>query len=83
MSKTVRVDEEAYMMLSEYAGRLQAKLKRPISMNEAIKHLAHQQKEPQRISDLAGSWKVSDEEVDEIKESLRRAWERWTPKQCA
>ena len=83
MSKTVRVDEEAYMMLSEYAGRLQAKLKRPISMNEAIKHLTHQQKEPQRISDLAGSWKVSDEEVDEIKESLRRAWERWTPKQCA
>lgn len=41
MSKTVRVDEEAYTMLSEYAGRLQTKLKRSISMNEAIKHPAH------------------------------------------
>jgi predicted CopG family antitoxin len=81
MGKTVRLDEEAYMMLSEYAGRLQAKLKRPVSMNEAIKHLAHQQREPQRISDLAGSWRVSDEEVEEIREGLRRVWERWTPKQ--
>lgn len=83
MSKTVRLDEEAYMMLSEYAGRLQIKLKRPISMNEAIKHLARQQEEPQRISDLAGSWTASDEEVEEIKESLRRAWDRWTLKQFA
>ena len=83
MSKTVRVDEEAYTMLSEYAGRLQTKLKRPISMNEAIKHLARQQEEPHRISDLAGSWTASDQEVEEIKESLRRAWDRWTPKQFA
>jgi predicted CopG family antitoxin len=83
MSKTVRVDEEAYTLLSEFAGRLQTKLKRPVSMNEAIKHMARQQKEPQRISDLAGSWKASDEEVAEIKESLRRAWERWTLRQCA
>ena len=83
MSKTVRIDDEAYTLLSEYAGRLQAKLKRPVSMNEAIKHMARQQNEPQRISDLAGSWKVSDEEAAEIKESLRRAWETWTPRQRA
>lgn len=83
MDKTVRLDEEAYSALSEYAGRLQAKLKRPVSMNEAIKHMARQQNEPQRISDLAGSWKVSDEEAAEIKESLRRAWETWTPRQRA
>lgn len=83
MSKTVRIDDEAYTLLSEYAGRLQVKLKRPVSMNEAIKHMARQQNEPQRISDLAGSWKVSDEEAAEIKESLRRAWETWTPRQSA
>jgi hypothetical protein len=30
-----------------------------------------------RISDLAGSWEVSDEEVEEIRRALAEGWERW------
>jgi len=30
-----------------------------------------------KISDLAGSWEVSDEEVCKIKESLEKGWKTW------
>jgi len=30
-----------------------------------------------KITDLAGSWDVSDEEVAEIRASLREAWKKW------
>jgi hypothetical protein len=30
-----------------------------------------------KISDLAGSWDISDEELAEIKASLSEAWKRW------
>ena len=79
MSKTVRVDEETYRKLSEYAGDLQSKLKRPVSINEAIRYLTREIPVNNRISDLAGTWKTTDEEIEEIMTDLRRGWENWRP----
>jgi len=79
MSKTVRVDDATYRKLSEYAGELQSKLKRPVSINEAIRYLTREIPVNNRISDLAGTWKTTDEEIEEIMTDLRRGWENWRP----
>jgi predicted transcriptional regulator len=79
MSKTVRVDDETYRKLSEYAGELQSKLKRPVSINEAIRYLTREIPVNNRISDLSGTWKTTDEEIEEIMTDLRRGWEKWRP----
>ncbi len=71
-TKSIRVSEETYRKLVELAGKLQAELKRPVSVEDAIRYLLKR-----KISDLAGSWEISDEEVKEIKESLKRGWKAW------
>ena len=76
-SKSIKVSKETYAELSEIAGELQLKLKRPVSIEEAIKQLTKKRKKGTKISDLAGSWKMSDEEAEEIKESIEMAWEKW------
>lgn len=76
MSKTVRVDEETYRKLSEYAGKLQSKFKRRVSINEAIRYLIGKIPESNRISDLSGTWKAADEEIEEIMTNLRRGWQK-------
>ena len=71
-TKSIKISEETYKKLVELAGKLQAELKRPISIEDAIRYLMKR-----KLSDLAGSWDVSDEEVKEIKESLREGWIAW------
>ena len=39
MSKLVRIDAEAYRGLTCYAGRLQSRLGRPVSLNAALGYL--------------------------------------------
>ena len=71
-TKSIKVSEETYRKLVELAGKLQAELKKPVSIEDAIRYLMRR-----KISDLAGSWDISDEEVKEIKESLRRGGSTW------
>ncbi|MEM2135738.1 MAG: hypothetical protein QW261_14675 [Candidatus Jordarchaeaceae archaeon] len=71
-TKSIKISEETYKKLVEVAGKLQSELKRSISIEDAIKYLMRR-----RISDLSGSWDVSDEEVQEIKQSLRKGWKAW------
>jgi len=75
--KTVKISRETYARLSEIAGELQMKLKRPVSLDEAVRHLITLRGKGIRITDLAGSWDVSEDEVAEIKASLREAWRKW------
>jgi hypothetical protein len=44
-----------------------------------MKHLINKRKKGTKITDLAGSWEVSDEELKEIKASISQAWEKWKP----
>ena len=76
VTKSIRVSEETYEGLFEVAGRLQAELKRPISVDEAIRIMIRKFK-PNIISDLAGCWDVSDEEIKNVKKSLADGWDRW------
>ena len=78
--KAIKVSKETYAELSAIAGELQVKLKRPVSIEEAMKHLIRRSKRGKKITDLAGLWaNVSDEEAEEIKASIKQAWETWKP----
>ncbi|MEM2617445.1 MAG: hypothetical protein QXL64_07950, partial [Thermofilaceae archaeon] len=56
--KNVKVSEETYSELSKAAGELQARFKRPVSLDEALRYLLGLRKRRRRlkITDLAGSW---------------------------
>ncbi|RLI77800.1 hypothetical protein DRP07_11805 [Archaeoglobales archaeon] len=71
-TKSIKLTEETYKKLVEIAGKLQSELKKPVSIEDAIKYLLKR-----RISDLAGSWDVSDEEIHAIKKSLDEGWKTW------
>ena len=75
--KTVKISKETYAKLSEIAGELQMKLKRPVSLDEAVRHLITLKGKGIRITDLAGTWDVSEDELAEIKASLKEAWRKW------
>lgn len=76
-TKTVKISRETYAKLSEIAGELQMRLKHPVSLDEAMKYLISLKGKGAKITDLAGSWDISDEELAEIKASLAEAWKRW------
>lgn len=77
--KTVKISKETYAKLSEVAGELQMKLKRPVSLDEAMKYLLSLRGKGVKITDLAGSLDISEEELAEIKASLAEAWRKWSP----
>jgi hypothetical protein len=63
----------------EIAGELQVKLRRPVSIEEAMKDLIKRGEKGRKISDLAGSWNVTDVEFNEIKASIDESWKKWAP----
>jgi predicted CopG family antitoxin len=77
--KAIKISKETYAELSAIAGELQIKRKRPVSIDEAVKYLIHRNKKGKKISDLAGSWIMSDSEAEEIKTSIDKVWETWKP----
>ena len=83
MARSVRVQDRTYRRLSQASGRLQAILGRPVSLDEAIWFLLKAPKEEGRISDLAGSWDMSESEAREFDRVLREGWKRWKLQQSA
>jgi predicted CopG family antitoxin len=70
--KPIKVSEETYRDLVRLAGKLQMEAGEPVSIESAIKYLLKS-----RISHLAGSWEMDDEEAEKIFGELREAWKRW------
>ena len=75
--KAIKISKETYAELSAIAGELQTKKKRPVSIDEAMKYLIRRNRKGKKISDLAGLWSMSDDEAEEIKTSISKAWETW------
>ena len=71
-TKSIKLSEDTYRKLVEIAGRLQVECKKPVSIEDAIRYLIRR-----KISDLAGAWEVSEEELREVRASLRRGWKAW------
>jgi len=74
--KTIKIGEKGYKELNRYAGVLRAKENRPVSMNEALLRLLEKSRKSD-ITRFAGSWKMTDKELEKIKEDLGRLWKTW------
>lgn len=74
--RTIKIRVETYEKLNEFAGLLQSRLKRPVSLDEAIQYLL-KLSEKTKISSFAGTWRMTDEEEKEIISSLKRLWSIW------
>ncbi len=79
--KSIKISKETYAELSQIAGELQTKLRRPVSIEEAMRYLLRRKKKGTKISDLAGSWIMSEEELQKINKSMGEAWESWNTKE--
>ena len=77
--KTIKVSKETYAKLNEIAGELQIKLRRSVSIEEAMKDLIKRKEKGRKISDLAGSWNITDAELKEIETSIEKSWKKWNP----
>ena len=61
--KAIKVSKETYAKLSEIAGELHIKLRWPVSIEEAMKDLIKQREIGRKISDLEGSWNITDQNL--------------------
>lgn len=73
MAKTIKVSDETYSLLAEFAGKLQTALKKPVSLDEALSQLLGKGD----IMNLAGSWNLSDEEAEILKKEIEELWSEW------
>ena len=76
-SKTIKVSEENYVWLLKIAAELQIKNKKPVSFDETLHILRTGKMEKGKLSELAGSWKISDIEAEKLKKNLRKGWGKW------
>ena len=75
MLKSVKIREENYQWLGSVAGELQRQRCRPVSIDEALSWLQKRG----RLSDVAGSWKMSDREHKEFMKKVRVGRASWKP----
>lgn len=71
--KAVKISEENYHWLSRLAGELQQQKGAPVSLDEAL----HSLQQGKKVSELAGGWEMSENEVKKIEKVLSRGWKRW------
>ena len=72
---TIRVSDDIYRDLNRVAGQLRQELGHPVSMDDVLEHLLKTR--GLKLSDLQGSWKISDREAEDLFRSLRKHWSRW------
>ena len=78
MEKSIKVTEDTYRKINALVGFLREKEKRPVSMNDAIsKVLSEVRLAKPKLSDFAGSWKMSDREAKKLKKDIRGLWKTW------
>ena len=78
MEKSIKVTEDTYRKINALVGFLREKEKKPVSMNDAIsKVLSEVRLAKPKLSDFAGSWKMSDREAKKLKKDIRGLWKTW------
>ncbi len=73
--KTIKIGEENYRWLIKLAAEIQKQQEKPISFNEAITEL--KKHKMSKLSDLAGAWKISENESKKIELTLKKGWKKW------
>ncbi|CAG0959652.1 MAG: hypothetical protein MPEBLZ_03429 [Candidatus Methanoperedens nitroreducens] len=73
--KTIKIRDETYENINVLVGDLMKELKRPVSIDEALRYLLKCRKN--KPSMFAGGWNMGEEEIEEIKKELKESWKRW------
>ena len=73
--KTIKIRDETYENINVLVGDLMKELKRPVSIDEALRYLLKCRKN--KPSTFAGGWKMDEVEIEEIKKELKESWKRW------
>ena len=73
--KTIKIRDETYESINVFIGDLVKELKRPVSMDEALRYLLKSRKN--KPSKFAGGWKMDEKELEKIKSELKESWKRW------
>lgn len=72
---TVKVSDRTYKELNEIAGKMRTRLRRPVSVDEAIEFAMRRDR--MRPSDYAGALVMTDEELAGISKGMRKFWSSW------
>lgn len=72
-AKTIKISQLNYRRICEYAGELQQEIGEPVSIDRTLTILLQKNK----VSDLAGSWKMSEKEANTMIDTLKRGWKTW------
>ncbi len=75
---TVKVSEKNYEKLNKRAGTLRSRLKRPVSVDEALSIMMKESEV--KPSDFFATFSMSDEEARSVSEELGEFWSRWNPR---
>jgi predicted CopG family antitoxin len=73
--KTIKIRDETYENINIFVGELMKELKRPVSIDEALRCLLKSKKN--KPSQFAGGWKMDDKEFENIRTELKESWKRW------
>ena len=73
--KTIKIKNETYESINVLVGDLMKELKRPVSMDEALRFLLKNREN--KPSQFAGGWKMGEEEFEKTKRELKETWKRW------
>lgn len=73
--KSIKIRDETYENINILIGDLMKELKRPVSIDEALRYLLKCRKN--RPSTFAGGWKMDENEIEKIKSELKESWKRW------
>ncbi len=76
-SKTIKISKENYLWLLRMAAELQKQSHRPITFDIVINNLKENKMKKKKLSDLAGSWKMSDKEAKKFLKDIQGGWEKW------
>jgi len=78
VEKSIKVTEDTYRKINALVGFLREKEKKPVSMSDAIsKALSEVRLAKPKLSDFAGSWKMTDAEAKKLKKEIRDLWKTW------
>lgn len=76
-SKTIKISKENYLWLLRLAAEMQKNSENLVSFDSALSKIRGSGKERKRLSDLAGRWKMSDEEAKKFLKDARKGWKKW------
>ena len=76
-AKTIKVSPRIYAELNAFTGLLSERLKKRVSIDDALEDLLLHARRRDKPGDFASAWVMSDEEEEEIKGSLKELWGTW------